>query len=186
MKRIFFGIAVILLLWLAFVAAPAWAAEVTLSWTAPTQNEDGSPLTDLAGFKIYRSTTTGGPYAEVANVGSPTQTTYTDTGLADGTYFYVATAYNTAGTESAYSGEASKTVTSVPAPPENLTVVEPQTTAYAIAKIKDDLMLLAVGTVPGGTPCKSSSVNGKNVVETQYVEWSTSNNNFAVVVADCG
>ncbi|MDH3432879.1 MAG: putative Ig domain-containing protein, partial [Gammaproteobacteria bacterium] len=32
---------------------------VTLSWIAPTQNEDGTALTDLAGYKIYWGTTSG-------------------------------------------------------------------------------------------------------------------------------
>jgi hypothetical protein len=31
----------------------------TLSWTAPTQNDDGSTLTDLAGYRIYWGTTSG-------------------------------------------------------------------------------------------------------------------------------
>ncbi len=32
---------------------------VTLNWTAPTQNEDGTTLTDLDGYKIYWGTTPG-------------------------------------------------------------------------------------------------------------------------------
>ncbi len=30
-----------------------------LSWTAPSTNEDGSPLNDLAGYKLYYGTQTG-------------------------------------------------------------------------------------------------------------------------------
>jgi hypothetical protein len=33
---------------------PPVVTGTTLSWTAPTTNEDGSPLTDLAGYRIYR------------------------------------------------------------------------------------------------------------------------------------
>ena len=32
---------------------------ITLSWTAPTENEDGSALTDLAAYKIYYGTSPG-------------------------------------------------------------------------------------------------------------------------------
>ncbi len=31
----------------------------TLSWTPPTQNTDGSPLTDLAGYRVYWGTSSG-------------------------------------------------------------------------------------------------------------------------------
>ncbi len=29
------------------------AARVSLPWTAPTTNQDGTPLTDLAGYQVY-------------------------------------------------------------------------------------------------------------------------------------
>src|SRR5262245_28486086 len=34
------------------------AASVTLNWTAPTTNADGTALTDLSGYRIYLATTT--------------------------------------------------------------------------------------------------------------------------------
>ena len=34
----------------------AFSAEVTLSWDPPTTNADGTPLTDLAGYKVYYGT----------------------------------------------------------------------------------------------------------------------------------
>lgn len=44
----------LLALLLMFITSLAYADnEVTWSWTAPTTNEDGSPLTDLAGFFMY-------------------------------------------------------------------------------------------------------------------------------------
>ena len=36
------------------------AASVTLSWTAPTTNADGTALTDLSGYRIYLATSTPG------------------------------------------------------------------------------------------------------------------------------
>ena len=71
-------------------------ASVRLDW-----NRSGE--TDVTGYRVYRSLTTGGPYAPVAVVSSPA---YLDSGLANGTtYYYVATALD-ARAESAWSGEA--------------------------------------------------------------------------------
>jgi hypothetical protein len=81
----------------------------TLSWTAPTQNTDGSPLTDLAGYKIYWGTTQG-TYPNSVTLANPGLTTYMVENLVPGTYYFVASAYNTAGMESTLSGVASKTI----------------------------------------------------------------------------
>ena len=55
---------------------------------------------------MERSTTSGGPYTTVA---SPTTTSYTDTGLSNGTtYYYVVAAVNSVGT-SGNSNQASAT-----------------------------------------------------------------------------
>ncbi len=37
----------------AFADDPTPSQAFSLTWTAPTQNEDGSPLTDLQGYYIY-------------------------------------------------------------------------------------------------------------------------------------
>ena len=34
-------------------AMPARAGHRTFTWTAPTTNEDGTPLTDLASYRVY-------------------------------------------------------------------------------------------------------------------------------------
>lgn len=81
----------------------------TLSWLPPTQNTDGSPLTNLAGYKIYWGTQQG-TYPNSTTLNNPGLATYVVEGLAPGTYFFVATAINTVGAESAFSGVASKTI----------------------------------------------------------------------------
>ena len=40
-------------------AVTVFAGDATLAWDPPTTNADGSPLTDLAGYKIYYVTTSG-------------------------------------------------------------------------------------------------------------------------------
>ena len=82
---------------------------VSLSWTAPTENEDGTLLEDLAGFKLYWGTTPGS-YPDSVTIDNPTVTTYLVENLSPGTYEFVATAYNSAGVESQYSGTATKIV----------------------------------------------------------------------------
>ena len=81
----------------------------TLSWTAPTQNEDGTQLTDLAGYKLYWGTTPGS-YPNSVTINNPTVTTYLVENLTPGTYEFVATSYNTLGVESRYSGFATKVI----------------------------------------------------------------------------
>ena len=76
----------------------------TLSWKAPTRNEDGTRLEDLAGYKVYYGTESKnykGLYYDVKNV-----TTYNLDDLIDWhTYYLAVTAYDTSGNESPYSEE---------------------------------------------------------------------------------
>ena len=82
---------------------------VTLNWVAPTQNEDGSPLMDLDGYRIYWGTTPG-TYPNSVTIDNETVTTYVVDNLAPGTYEFVATSFNTSGIESDYSAPATKVV----------------------------------------------------------------------------
>jgi len=79
------------------------AGSATISWNANTDE-------DLAGYRIYYSTTKGGPYGSSTALIPKTQTSYTITSLSDGTYYFVVTAVDTADNESPYSAEASKTI----------------------------------------------------------------------------
>ncbi len=82
---------------------------VTLSWTAPTLNTDGSPLSDLAGYNIYYGTEPGN-YSVTIHVDNPGLTTYVVEYLTPNDYYFVVTAINSNGIESRYSGEASTPV----------------------------------------------------------------------------
>jgi hypothetical protein len=91
------------------VATNSGTGSVTLSWIAPTENEDGSPLEDLSGYRIYWGTTSGN-YPNSLTIDNPGLTTYVIDNLASGTYEFVATSFNAAGVESSYSNPATKTV----------------------------------------------------------------------------
>jgi hypothetical protein len=79
-----------------------------LSWTAPTQNTDGSPITDLAGYKVFWGQSSRS-YSQNAPVNGASNTSY-DAPLSPGTWYFAVKAVNNANDESAYSGEVSKTV----------------------------------------------------------------------------
>jgi hypothetical protein len=81
----------------------------TLSWTPPTTNTDGSPLTNLAGYRIYWGTAAGN-YPNSVSLTNPGLTSYVVGNLVPGTYFFVATAVNSVGAESVFSAPASKTI----------------------------------------------------------------------------
>jgi hypothetical protein len=81
----------------------------TLTWVAPTKNTDGSPLTDLIGYKVYWGTTKG-QYTKSFRINNLLATSYDVTGLASGTWYFVVTAINVAEEESGYSNVASKTI----------------------------------------------------------------------------
>lgn len=80
-------------------------ASTTLSWSAPTMNEDGTPLTDLAGYRIHYGRASRS-YTNTIQIDNPSVTTYVVENLSPNTYYFAATAFNAAGEESQFSGEA--------------------------------------------------------------------------------
>jgi hypothetical protein len=83
---------------------------VTLQWQPPTTRTDGSPLTNLAGYRVYYGTTQGS-YPNRITVNSPGLSSFVVQNLPPGTYWFVITAVDSAGLESAQSNSASKQVT---------------------------------------------------------------------------
>jgi hypothetical protein len=82
-----------------------YAYDITLSWDAPTIDADGTPLTDLAGYKVYYGKQHLN-YESKIKVGNVKE--YTITNLTkDVNYYFAVTAYDTSGNESAYSSEVS-------------------------------------------------------------------------------
>ena len=101
------------------LAATAGSGSVSLTWGAPTSN-GGAAIT---GYNVYRGTSPAGESATpvATNVA---MTSFTDSGLVNGTtYYYTVAAVNSAGT-SPYSNEASATPVlvqaTVPSAPRSL------------------------------------------------------------------
>jgi hypothetical protein len=80
---------------------------VVLSWTASTTS-------NISGYNLYRSATSGGTYTKV-NTALVVPTSYTDSSVQAGhTYFYVATAVDTSGNESVHSSPPQQAVVPTP------------------------------------------------------------------------
>jgi hypothetical protein len=111
------SLALVLLL---LVATPSFARTVTLSWTAST-------AADVAGYRVYQTTTSGVyTYGAATAVGStvPGTTTFQVTGLPNtGPIYFVVTAYDTSGLESGPSNQIVGAVT--PPAPVGLSVTGP-------------------------------------------------------------
>ena len=88
---------------------PAAMASVTLSWHAPTANEDGTPLTDLAGYQVHYGQAAG-QYSQSVSLPSPTLTSVTIEDLAPATWYFAVKAVNSDGVQSSFSNEAAKTL----------------------------------------------------------------------------
>jgi fibronectin type 3 domain-containing protein len=82
---------------------------VTLSWSAPTQNSNGTALTNLAGYRIYYGTSASA-MTQTVTISSVGVMTHVLSNLNAQTYYFGVMAYNTAGVESKLSNLVSKTL----------------------------------------------------------------------------
>lgn len=195
--------------------APATAGKMRLSWTPPTQNTDGTALTDLGGYVIQYGTAAGA-LTQTINLAVPGANTFDVTGLTAGTWFAAITAAtvgcfpSTTVTchTSVQSNVTSKAVTTtpggnlpqlsvvldpytVPKPPTNVTASDP--TAFEIKpNSAGTLVATRVGTVPVGTRCYDEqriaagvAYNGVPIALVDLINWP-SVNNLTEAWAKCG
>jgi hypothetical protein len=88
---------------------PPSTGSATVNWVPPTQNTNGTPLTNLAGIIISYGTSASNLNQQVT-LASATQSSYTISNLASGTWYFGGVAYNSAGTQSSMSQLVSATV----------------------------------------------------------------------------
>ena len=90
-------------------SANSGAGTAKLTWVAPTQNSNGSSLTNLAGYNIYYGTNAAA-LTQTIQVANPAALSYVVSGLATGTtWYFTVTSYTSSGEESSRSPIASKT-----------------------------------------------------------------------------
>ncbi|MBI4582844.1 MAG: alkaline phosphatase [Planctomycetes bacterium] len=115
----------------ANLSAAAGDGSASLTWAA-------NPECDLSGYGVYRGTAPGGPYVPLtpAPIGGMT---YQDTGLNNGqTYYYVVTAVDRSGQESAASNETSATPEDTTPPVLSAIAAFPGETTAAITWTTDE------------------------------------------------
>lgn len=94
---------------LTVVQVGSASGSATLTWQPPTQNTDGSAISDLAGYRIYHGPSAASLTSSIT-VSNPGLTAYTVADLGSGTHYFGITAYTTGGIESGISSIGSKTV----------------------------------------------------------------------------
>jgi hypothetical protein len=88
---------------------PPANGSATLRWTPPTQNSDGSALTDLAGYRVlYGQSATA--LTQTIDVNNASVSTYVVDKLSSGAWYFAVRSYNASGVESANSGVATKVI----------------------------------------------------------------------------
>lgn len=144
----------------------AIGAETEITWTAPTQRCDGTPLTNLAGYGLLYGT---------KRVDLPlTPLTFTVKGLEPGDWWFSLSAVDSDGDRSEFV-----TVTRTVTPEEFVTVGGP---VYVVIRRPDAYVLLPAGTVPAGVQCLANQqVNGHYVVPRAAVTWTGTARPDAVV-----
>ena len=91
------------------VSGPVGAlGEVSISWVPPSENVDGTPLTDLASYRIYYGSMSRS-YTDSIDIQDPTATSHAFA-VASGDYYVTMTALDQNGNESAYANEIVRSV----------------------------------------------------------------------------
>jgi hypothetical protein len=85
------------------------AGNATLDWTPPTENTDGSVLTNLAGYNV-RYGTSPDKLTRVDKLANPGLTSYVVDNLSTGTWYFAISSYAANGAESSNSGVISTTI----------------------------------------------------------------------------
>ena len=85
------------------------AGSATLSWTPPSENADGSPLTDLAGYRIYYGRNQDN-LTRVVELDNPGLSRHVVENLTTARWYFQMTTRNSNGAESARSQAVSKII----------------------------------------------------------------------------
>jgi Putative Ig domain len=91
------------------VRSASGTGSVSLSWTAPTKNTDGTALTNLAGYRVHYGTSSGS-YTHTVQLPNKSLTSVVIEDLTPARWYFAVKAYNSSGVESTFSGSVSKLI----------------------------------------------------------------------------
>ena len=168
----------------------------SVSWIAPTQNEDGSELLDLAGFKVLYGTSTDA-LTEMVIIDDNTSTSYTAESLTPGTWYFVVRAFNMQEVESLDSNVAQRDVSGASAANTVQVTVEPapppalHTTATQVYDVRGSggryTLGRQVGTIELGKSCVSTFRVGSDYYQVNRSDVTiTRSPRSQTLVARCG
>lgn len=166
----------------------AFSADLTVRWTPPTTNTDGTtiPSTGLAalsGYRVEYGSCVGTAFGTVVGTATaaPAATSLVFTGVDYGTWCARVFARNNGGMESLSSNVATKVYTvPTPRPP----VVTIDTIAYELRMYRNNtLRFVAVGTVPLGAECGAPLAGGYATFDSAKLTKATTG---GVIAAKCG
>jgi hypothetical protein len=84
------------------------SGSAVLNWNPPTDNTDGTTITNLGGYRVYYGTSASN-LSQVVQVANPGVTSYTVGNLSSGTWYFAVAAYTADGTVGVLSGIVSQT-----------------------------------------------------------------------------
>lgn len=103
------GVAIASLPAFSLTVAQTASGSVTLSWVAPETNTNGTPVTNLAGYRIYYGTSSTA-LTQSVTVAGPGMTNYVIDNLAPGTWYFSIASYNSNGVDSIPTAIVSVTI----------------------------------------------------------------------------
>lgn len=117
----------------AYTLSCTWPTDsiATVSWVAPTQNTDGSPLTDLGGFRILwgKSATA---LDQTVYLQDPLAKSWVSPTLTLGAWYFGVVSFNALGIEGSLSNVATKTIVAGGTVTKNAAVVFPGTVTFSV------------------------------------------------------
>jgi hypothetical protein len=190
-----------------FLAAAGTAGTLDASWTAPTTSADGSPLADLASYRVYFGTSgspcTGPSSVTVASAtASPAPGTTVTTRLsgltAGATYSVAISAIDTSGNEgscsTSVSGAVRASVTASPTETVNfgsVSIGSSATRTFTVQNTSGGTVTGAVSvpapfSVVSGSPFSLAGLNATQTVTVRFTPTSTATATANVTVAADG